>query len=214
MSELEEAIGTAQRRIVDLMKRSGPRTTSELAESLGVTTQAIRPQLAELEERGLVDAEMIVSGARGRPPLGWALSPLAIDLFPDRHSDLTVELIDAMRTALGDDGLEKVLAERDKTQLADFDRHLPSGADVETRVELLARRRTQQGYMAEVVTDGDDLLLVEHHCPVCAAATTCQGLCSNELDLFRSAIGPGATIERTQHLLSGDDRGVYRIRVL
>lgn len=208
-----EAVGAAQRRIVDHLKRNGACTTTDLAAALAVTTQAVRPQLAELEERGLVVAETMNTGTRGRPPIGWALSPLAIDLFPDRHGDLTVELIEAMRTALGADGLEAVLAERDRGQLASFDSALPDGADVATRVELLARRRTEQGYMAEVRAEGDDLLLVEHHCPVCAAATTCQGLCASELELFSAAVGPGAEVERTEHLLSGDERCVYRIRI-
>ena len=208
----DTAVGAAQRRIVDHLKRAGPCTTAELAAALDVTTQAVRPQLGELEERGLVVAETLSTGTRGRPPIGWALSPLAIDLFPDRHGDLTVELLDAMRAALGDDGLAEVLVERDRAQLAAIEAALPPEADVGTRVEVLARRRTSQGYMAEVVPDGDDLLLVEHHCPVCAAATACQGLCANELELFRAAMGPGADVERERHLLSGDERCVYRIR--
>ena len=206
------AVGAAQRRIVDHLKRVGACTTADLAAALGVTTQAVRPQLAELEERGLVVAETIVTGTRGRPPLGWALSPLAIDLFPDRHGDLTVELLEAMRAAIGDDGIDAVLAERDRAQLAAFEAAVPEGADVATRVRVLADRRTQQGYMAEVVADGEDLLLVENHCPVCAAATACQGLCANELELFRAAVGSGAEVERTHHLLSGEQRCIYRVR--
>jgi predicted ArsR family transcriptional regulator len=66
--------------------------------------------------------------------------------------------------------------------------------------------------MAEVVDDGDDLLLIEHHCPVCAAATECQSLCRNELAMFQTAMGPQAEVTRSQHLLSGDERCVYRIR--
>ena len=93
---------------------------------------------------------------RGRPPLGWALAPAAMALFPDRHGDLTVELIEAMRTALGDDGFARVLAERDKGQLASIEARLPRDADVATRVEGLAAVRAEQGYMAEVRADGDD----------------------------------------------------------
>ena len=208
----DSPLGPAQRRIVDHLKRSGPCTTTSLAEALDVTTQAVRPPLAELEARGLVVAERVVTGVRGRPPLGWALSPIAIELFPDRHSDLTVELIEAMRTALGDDGLEQVLVERDRKQLATIREATLDAPDLETRVDRLARVRADQGYMAEVRADGADLLLIEHHCPVCAAATTCQGLCQNELELFREAIGSDAEVERTQHLLSGDERCIYRIR--
>ena len=106
-------IGDAQRRIVDHLKRAGASTTATIADALGVTTQAVRPQLTELEERGLVRSETLSTGTRGRPPVGWALSELAIDLFPDRHADLTVELLQTMRAELGDDALDIVLAARD-----------------------------------------------------------------------------------------------------
>ena len=205
-------LGPTKRRIVDHLKREGASTTADLASALGVTTQAVRAQLTELEDRGLVVGRTIATGARGRPPLGWALSDRSMDLFPDRHGRLAVELLAAIRETSGDDGLAAVLAQHERDQMRAFGASLPSGSDVETRVQLLARHRTEQGYMAEIVPDGDDLLLVEHHCPVCTAATACQGLCANELDLFREAVGPGAEVERTQHLLSGDERCVYRIR--
>lgn len=218
MAETDETtgIGDAQRRIVDHLKRSGAATTSAIADALGVTTQAVRPQLVELEERGLVDARTVATGSRGRPPIGWALTPLAIALFPDRHGDLTVELIRAMRETLGEGAVDAVLTARDAVHLEELQRRFAFASvpddDVAARVAMLAQQRSRQGYMAEVIDDGDELLLVEHHCPVCAAATECQGLCRNELELFRRAIGDKATVERTQHLLSGDERCVYRIR--
>ncbi|MEZ5245628.1 MAG: FaeA/PapI family transcriptional regulator [Acidimicrobiales bacterium] len=207
-------IGDAQRRIVDHLKRAGASTTAAIADALGVTTQAVRPQLVELEERGLVNAETLVTGTRGRPPIGWALSPLAIELFPDRHGDLTVELLQTMRAVLGEDAIEAVLAARDRDHLAELERRMAhlDPSDVAGRASVLAEQRTRQGYMAEVNHVGDELVLTEHHCPVCAAATECQNLCRNELELFRAAIGPAGVVERSQHLLSGDQRCVYRIR--
>ena len=38
--------------------------------------------------------------------------------------------------------------------------------------------------------DGKGVLLVEHHCPICTAASACAGLCSSELELFREVHGP------------------------
>jgi len=207
----ESYIGTAQRRIVDHLKRSGPSTTADLAHALGVTTQAVRPQLAELEDVGLVVSELINTGVRGRPPIGWALSPKAIGLFPDRHGDLTVELISAMRTTVGEEGLDAIIAARDEQQYLAIIDSIPEDAGLEQRTRGLAEHRDRQGYMAEIIVDGDDLLLIEHHCPICAAATECQGLCRAELELFDKVIGPAATVERSDHLLSGDQRCVYRI---
>jgi predicted ArsR family transcriptional regulator len=210
MSSETVPLGPAQRRIVDHLKRSGPCTTAAIADALGVTTQAVRPPLAELEARRMVIAEPVTTGVRGRPPLGWALAPGAMELFPDRHGDLSVELIDAMRSVLDGDEFARVLAERDRHLLTSIEACLPAEADVAARVEQLAAIRVDQGFMAEVRADGDDLLLIEHHCPVSAAARSCRELCDNELDLFRQVIG--SDVERTQHLLSDGERCVYRIR--
>lgn len=206
------SIGDAQRRIVDHLKMVDGATTADVAAAMGVTTQAVRPQLAALEAQGLVVAETLPTGSRGRPPTKWRLSPVAIDLFPDRHGELTVELLDAIRATLGEAGLDRVLAARDAAQLATLQARMGPGAGIAERAVVLAETRTRQGYMAEVVDDGDDLLLVEHHCPVCVAATACRGLCRNELELFRDAMGDDVEVERTAHLLSGDERCVYRIR--
>jgi predicted ArsR family transcriptional regulator len=72
--------------------------------------------------------------------------------------------------------------------------------------------RTEEGYMAEVRTEeGGSYLLIENHCPICAAANACQGFCSTELDLFRSVLGPEVSVERVEHIVSGDQRCAYRI---
>jgi predicted ArsR family transcriptional regulator len=66
--------------------------------------------------------------------------------------------------------------------------------------------------MAEVAPEGRHaFLFVENHCPICAAATACQGFCATELELFRRALGPGITVERVEHIVTGDRRCVYRV---
>jgi predicted ArsR family transcriptional regulator len=66
--------------------------------------------------------------------------------------------------------------------------------------------------MAEVQpAGGGDFLFIENHCPICAAATACQGLCATELSLFRDVLGPDASVERTEHIVSGDRRCAYRV---
>ena len=75
-----------------------------------------------------------------------------------------------------------------------------------------ARIRREEGYMAEWTRAEDGaLLLVENHCPICAAARTCQGLCRDELSLFREILGDDVEVERTEHLLSGARRCAYRV---
>ncbi|HEX6657624.1 MAG TPA: hypothetical protein VF065_06055, partial [Ilumatobacter sp.] len=188
---------------------------------------AIRQHLEALEESGLVERFAAASSGRGRPPIHWRITELAGDLFPDRHGELTVELISAIREALGEDGLRQVIAVRSARQLDAYRQALgalePSGRSVHrpasddgrvavaVRLQRLAELRTAEGYLAEVVSDDGGHLLVEHHCPVRDAAGACEGLCGAELELFRNVLGPGVSVERAQHVLRGDGRCAYRI---
>ena len=86
-----------------------------------------------------------------------------------------------------------------------------AGADLGERVARLAEARTREGYMAESRAEGEGYLLVENHCPICVAATVCQGFCRAELDTFRQVLGPDALVERTEHIVNGDRRCAYRI---
>jgi predicted ArsR family transcriptional regulator len=205
-------LGVSKRQIVERLKRADA-TVADLARALEMTEAGVRQHLDALADNGLVVSRTKPSVGRGRPPTVWTLTDLAQDLFPDRHDDLTVDLISAVRAALGDEGLQRVIDARAEQQLAAYNRAVPKRGSLRTRAEALARVRTDEGYLAEVVDDpdGKGVLLVEHHCPICTAASACAGLCSSELDLFGEVMGPGVRVERTQHLLSGDRRCAYRI---
>jgi predicted ArsR family transcriptional regulator len=208
MAELSDA----KRRIIEALKRADSSTAHELATSFRTTTTAVRQHLDSLEQNGLVERfEGPISG-RGRPAIRWRTTSLTRELFPDRHGDLTVELIASIRTSLGEDALDQVIRQRSADQVVSYRAALPD-ADIPVRVRALADRRSAEGYLAEVVTDGGDLILIEHHCPICTAATVCQGLCRSELEVFRAALGDGVEVTREQHLLSGDARCAYRIRL-
>jgi hypothetical protein len=66
--------------------------------------------------------------------------------------------------------------------------------------------------MAEWKQEGDDYLLIENHCPICAAATECQGFCRSELEIFSEALGREVSIERSEHIIAGARRCLYRIQ--
>ena len=209
----ETQITMAKRRILDQLKRSGPRKAAQVAATLGLTDVAVRQHLLALETRGLVEQTREAPDGRGRPATLWTISSQAQALFPDHHAELTVGLIAATRRALGEEGLQRIIACRGEEQIESYRRLMPAGASLADRVQALASQRSVEGYMAEVRPDGEGgWLLIEHHCPICEAAQSCVGLCSSELHVFQQTLGPDATVERTQHLLSGDDRCVYRVR--
>jgi predicted ArsR family transcriptional regulator len=204
-------LSDAKRRIIEVLKRADSATAHELADQFNTTTTAVRQHLDSLEQSGLVERFEGAILGRGRPAIRWRNTPLTIELFPDRHGELTVELLESIKSSLGEDALQQVLDQRAKEQVASYRQSLGE-ASVPVRVRTLADRRSEEGYLAEVVDDGSgDLVLIEHHCPICIAATTCQGLCRSELEVFQAALGPSVNVTREQHLLSGDTRCAYRI---
>ena len=203
----------ARRRVVDLLKRTDSATAPQLADDLGLSSAAVRQHLDGLSAAGLVERAASPPVGPGRPPMAWRLTELAQELFPDRHADLTVTLIDTIRDTLGTEALQRVIRARTDAQEVEYRRVVRPEAPLADRVAALARQRTAEGYVAEAVDKGDGThLLVEHHCPICEAAASCLDLCRSELDLFRSVLGPDVTVERTRHLMSGDQRCAYVIR--
>jgi len=199
-----------RRRIVKLLKTEGAMDSASLAGHLDVTAMAVRQHLYALQEEKLVAAEERPVPL-GRPAKFWRLTKEAERLFPDAYAELNAALITSVQDAFGPQGMTRLLDARMARQRADYRARIDGSAPLAKRIQQLAKIRADEGYMAEVKREGSGFLFIENHCPICAAAAACQGFCSSELELFRSALGPGVSVERAEHILSGDRRCVYRI---
>jgi predicted ArsR family transcriptional regulator len=213
----------AAERLLGLIKRRGPQRVADLAGSLGVTAEAARQKLMRLAGDGLVEAEETgaeKTGAEktageepraGRPSRRWRLTAAGEARFPDTHGELTVQLIATIRRELGEEALQRVIAARGAEIRRAYHAALDGIQDIAGRVARLTEIRSSEGYMAECRAENGALLLLENHCPVCAAATACQGFCRAELAIFRDVLGPDAAVERLEHIPDGARRCAYRI---
>jgi predicted ArsR family transcriptional regulator len=202
--------GKTRRAIVKLLKTEGALDSARLARHLRLTPMAERQHLYALQREKLVTAEERPVPL-GRPAKHWQLTPEANRLFPDAYAELTVALVGAVGDAFGPAGVQRVLESRCALQQADYRSRIPASASLERKLGELAKIRTEEGYMAEVTRQGDGFVFVEKHCPICAAANACQGFCATELELFRSILGKGVRVERTEHIIAGDRRCVYQV---
>ena len=108
---------------------------------------------------------------------------------------------------------DRLIVERTRAQLKRYKAQMPpKDAPIQKKVAALAKIRRDEGYMAEWSKERDGtFLLVENHCPICAAAQVCQALCRDELTLIRSLLGRSTRVEREEHILVGARRCAYRI---
>ena len=200
-----------QDQILFLLKTRGPSTAQQLATLLEISSMGVRRHLDAWLEKGLLLTEDLADKV-GRPARYWLLSEAGHARFPDRHSELTVQLIAQVRTLFGQAGLDKLIAAREQSSETSYLERMAGAKTLSRRLAKLVEARDAEGYMAQLEKQPDgSFLLIENHCPICAAATACQGFCRSELDVFRRTLGPASTVERVEHLLAGGRRCVYRI---
>lgn len=211
-SEKQSAVRT-RRAIVNLLKQSGAMESRQLAAQLGVSAMAVRQHLYALQDEQLVT---YAEAARpmGRPVKLWQLTPAANPLFPEAYAELTLGLIQSAIEAFGEAGFDRLLEVKTRHQLAAYQAQIPAAAPLSEKLGALVALRTAEGYMAERQTLEDgSMLLIENHCPICAAAIACTGLCDRELEVFQAVLGEDVAIERAEHIVAGARRCVYRISV-
>ncbi|RBL94059.1 MarR family transcriptional regulator [Chitinophaga flava] len=194
-----------------LIKTRGPLSAAELAGELGITTEGARLQLVKLAEEGLLLAESISKGV-GRPMQIWSLTPMGNARFPDSHTELTVDIIQTIKTVLGPEALANVIKAREKNQQEKYHTALEGITGIENRLTAFAAIRTTEGYLAEWRKEGDIFLFIENHCPICCAAATCDNICTSEMNTFISVIGEDVQVTRLDHIINGARRCVYKIQ--
>jgi len=203
-----------KRAILDILKQEGPRDSLALAAQLNMTGMAVRQHLYAMQNDKLVTFEEEQRPV-GRPAKLWKLTRAANRYFPDGHADLTVTLLESIRHAFGEKGIDQLISVRTQRQIANYGKSISKRAGLAGKIQALADLRSAEGYMAEVQADTDgSFLLVENHCPICTAANTCQGLCRGELTVFEKVLGKDVRVERTEHIVTGARRCVYRVRKL
>lgn len=197
-------------RILILIKTDGPQLAAAIGDALGISGEAARQQLSKMAEEGLVEPVTVAAAGRGRPRQLWHLTASGNRQFPDGHAELTANLLGTLVEQLGPAALDTVISAREAETLKRYREELSQAHDLAARVEALAGIRTREGYMADHWQEADgSFMLVENHCPICAAATACAGFCRSELETFRAVLG--ADVERSEHILAGARRCAYRI---
>jgi len=190
--------------ILSELKASVVLTTKELARRLGVSLNAVRHHLRELEELGLVEARRERKGV-GAPSFAYRLSAAGEALFPRRYEGLLLGLLDTIEREQGRARAVTML-EGQFTAAAEQLRGRIENSSPDQRLETVAQFLSDQGYMAQAGPD----TLVEHNCAVHALAERFPEICAAEAQFLSSVLG--AEVRRERHILNGCKSCEYRVR--
>lgn len=190
------------------LKRAQPLTARALAEKLGVSPNAVRHHLKELEGKALVTYGREQRGI-GAPTFAYRLSAQGEALFPKRYEQTLTDLLDRVAEKQGRD----VAVGMFEDLYADLTRRLQAqleGVTPERRLEVVARVMNDAGYMAEADQAGDSFRLAEHNCAIRAVAERFPEVCAAEAK-FLQAVLAATSVERTAHIVGGCNACEYAI---
>ena len=197
-------------RAVELLKTSGPQSSSALAKEFEVTVEGARFQMLRLEKEGIVTSSKTVTG-RGRPQQLWSLTSIGQMRFPDTHAALTVKLMEVMKETLGEQAVSRVINANGERGTSRYLEVLEGIDDIEQRLTAFVAIRTGEGYMAQFIKDEEGFIFIENHCPIGAAAHANPAICSAEFKTLQTVIGLNVPIKRIEYIVEGGRRCAYRI---
>jgi predicted ArsR family transcriptional regulator len=198
-------------KFLKILKTRGPLSSAAVAHELGITGEGARFQLTKLADEGLVQASFASKGV-GRPTQIWSLTSKGNQHFPDNHAVFSEQLIESMQEVLSPEQVDAVISLREKKANKKYLDALQDIPDLEEKIKRLAELRNSDGYLAEWDKEDDGFILVENHCPVCAAAHRCADLCEAEMNTFKEIFGENVSVERVDHIIAGARRCAYKIR--
>ena len=160
-------------RIIALLRR-GAMTVDELAAALGLSGNAVRPQLAVLERDGFIERAG-VRRSSGRPAQVYALSREADLLFSRAYIPVLTELLHVLDSRPERSEFDAVM--REVGQQLMVGRPRPAG-DVRHRAEAASELLNSLGGLARVEQQNGTFIIRSDGCPLAAATQRHPEVCN------------------------------------
>ncbi|UCG86289.1 MAG: HTH domain-containing protein [Gemmatimonadota bacterium] len=189
------------------LKRAQPATAKELAVAFGVSTNAVRRHLKELEAEGLVVYAREQRGT-GAPTYTYRLSEDGEALFPTQYGQALTDVLSFIARSDGRDAVRKMFADRFRAHAEQLRREL-ADATLQEKVEAVVRLLSQQGYMAAWSEEAGTVKLAQHNCAVRAAAEQFPEICAAEADFLREILE--SEVKRDSYIPEGCNSCQYSI---
>ncbi len=220
---------SSKQAILVYLRKAGQANAQTLAEHLGISPQAIRRHLKDLEAEGLI-LHVPQQNGLGRPQHVYQLSPLGEEQFPASYDEFALGLLNTLAETLGSEQMGAILQQQWQRKAQEYRSQIGSGS-LRERVEHLVELRQSEGYMAEYhpysreLADppaaeqpeqysleqySEEYILIEHNCAIAQIAQTFPSVCGHELEMFAAAL-PDCRVERINWQVNGEHQCGYWI---
>lgn len=172
--------------ILRLLQRQGPTSVKQLEHELGVSTNAVREQLTQLQAAELIHVTRLSQGA-GRPLHLYSLTTRAQQLLSPGADTLLNLLLEEI---LAQDGVAKIRRLLDGVSQRLAHKYVGNPATTLTeRLHDLQVSLAQHSMPLTMVEHGDSLELHAWSCPYVDVATDHREICDMEAHVLEQALG-------------------------
>jgi len=183
--------------VLELLRRKGHATAEEVASDLGVTPNAVRQHLTNLERDGFVTSHP-ERRARGRPSLLFTLTERADSVFPKRYGQLATMVLQEVQEMGGPDALDQIF-ERVAARHADaIDRDL-EGLDFDQKLKRVVAWIGRAGTLAEQQELPEGVQVTIHNCPFRNTALKFPQVCTITPHLISRLLGTAVSQSDSIH---------------
>jgi DeoR family suf operon transcriptional repressor len=182
------------------LRKEQPLTAGELGARFGLTANALRRHLKEMEDAGLVRFRREVRGVGG-PVYTYSLTEQGEQLFPRSYANPLADALEIVRAEQGPEGVVRIFRRRWEALVAAAKPVLAS-LPLADRARALGEMLSANGYMAEVESASpNDALIREHNCAVREIALRFPEVCTAEAAFIEEFLG--TAVSRQSHMMHG-----------
>src|SRR5437899_6140097 len=149
--------------VLELIRRKGRASAEAIASDLGVTPNAIRQHLTNLERDGFVVSHP-ERRARGRPSLLFSLTERADSVFPKRYGQLATMVLQEVQELGGPEALDEVFARVAARHANAIEKDLV-GLDFDERLRRVVAWIGRAGTLVEQTDSAEEAKVTIHNCP-------------------------------------------------
>lgn len=197
-------------KVAKAIKAHGAIDARTIADLLGVSYEAARSEISEMETRGEVSpsSPAVAVKTRGRPTRVWKLTNRGEHLFPKKYDEVLSELV----TAIEQTGVEssiQVLESMVGAKLETFQDQLLPARSTSDKLRVMTSLYDSGDEYMTVSQSGNILSLTESNCPILDVATEHPWICSVSVNTIARATGK--SVKRVSKFQDGDGKCVFQL---
>ena len=180
-------VETSDTALLDLLRKHGPQSVTQLASAMEVTATAVRQRLTRLLAQGDIERN-VQRASRGRPVHRYGLTEKGRRRAGNNFSDLAIALWQEVRS-IEDPEIRRGLLQRLSGRLAALSAGQVHGSSLDERMESVAELFRERQIPFEVVRERELPILYAHACPYPDLAEHDRGICALEKQMFSDLVG-------------------------